>query len=158
MDDQNQKAPQRTPHAGPVAKAAHAEHEAALNLKRDVVDRRIGVDRRQASAEEAGYNGPDRRNASIERRSGLERRRGAGIRREEDRRSAEEGEMTAEQFEFIRAVETYKKVNHKLFPTWTEVLEVILQLGYRKVEPREVELPNVPEPSLYRPDSREKAA
>ena len=85
-----------------------------------------------------------------ERRTGLERRRGAGIRREEDRRSAEEGEMTHEQFEFIRAVEVYKRVNNKMFPTWTEVLEVMLQLGYRKVEPREVDLPNVPEPELYR--------
>jgi hypothetical protein len=66
--------------------------------------------------------------------------------------------MTPEQFEFIRAVETYKRVNHKLFPTWTEVLEVMLQLGYRKVEPRDIDLPNVPEPTLYRPDSREQAA
>jgi hypothetical protein len=122
------------------------------------VDRRSGLDRRQATAEQAGYKGPERRKEVQERRSGLERRRGAGIRREEDRRSAEEGEMTAEQFEFIRAVETYKKVNHKLFPTWTEVLEVMLQLGYRKVEPREVDLPNVPEPQLYRPESWERAA
>jgi hypothetical protein len=129
-----------------------------LNFKRDVVDRRSGLDRRQATAEESSYNGPERRKEVQERRSGLERRRGAGIRREEERRSAEEGEMTPEQFEFIRAVETYKKVNHKLFPTWTEVLEVMLQLGYRKVEPREVDLPNVPEPQLYRPESREKAA
>ena len=43
--------------------------------------------------------------------------------------------MTAEQFEFIMAIETYKKVNKKMYPTWTEVLEVIRQLGYRRVEP-----------------------
>jgi hypothetical protein len=61
--------------------------------------------------------------------------------------------MTGEQFEFIRAVEAYKKVNHKLFPTWTEVLEVIMQLGYRKCEPREIDLPNVPEPGLWRPEA-----
>lgn len=53
--------------------------------------------------------------------------------------------MTAEQFEFIQAIETYKKVNKKLFPTWTEVLEVINQLGYQKVEPRTIELDGVPE-------------
>ena len=118
---------------------------------REVVDRRTGFDRRVKSCEEAGYDGPERRVATREeRRTGLERRRGAGIRREEDRRSAEEGEMTQEQFEFIRAVEVYKRVNNKMFPTWTEVLEVMLQLGYRKVEPREVDLPNVPEPELYR--------
>jgi hypothetical protein len=87
---------------------------------------------------------PERRVAE-DRRTGLERRRGAGIRREEERRSAEEGEMTAEQFEFVMAIETYKKVNAKRFPTWTEVLEVIEQLGYQKVSPRTIELPNVPE-------------
>ena len=128
------------------------------NPNRNVVDRRLGMERRQMTAEESGYTGPERRQASNERRSGLERRRGAGIRREEDRRSAEEGEMTGEQFEFIRAIEMYKKVNQKLFPTWTEVLEVMLQLGYRKVEPREVDLPNVPEPELYRPEEWSEAA
>ena len=141
--------------AGP---AQPGEQDPALNLKRDVVDRRMGLDRRQKTREELGYDGPERRKPQADRRCGLERRRGAGIRREEDRRSAEEGEMTAEQFEFIRAIETYKKVNHKLFPTWTEVLEVIQQLGYRKVEKREVDLPNVPEPVLYRPKEWDKAA
>ena len=121
------------------------------DFKREVVDRRMGLDRRQMSSDESGYKGPERRTASADadRRTGLERRRGAGIRREEDRRSAEEGEMTQHQFEFIRAVEAYKKVNNKLFPTWTEVLEVVEQLGYRKCELREVDLPNVPEPELW---------
>ena len=58
--------------------------------------------------------------------------------------------MTSEQFEFIQAIETYKKVNKRMFPTWTEVLEVILQLGYRKVEERNINLENCPEPDLYR--------
>lgn len=115
---------------------------------RSVVDRRSGLDRRQRSCEESGYDGPERR--VTERRTGLERRRGAGIRREEERRSAEEGEMTAEQFEFVMAIETYKKVNKKLFPTWTEVLEVIEQLGYRKVTPRQMKLDNVPEAPIQK--------
>jgi len=113
--------------------------------RQTVVDRRVGADRRQKSPQDAGYAGPDRR--AGERRTGLERRRGPGRRRSDDRRSAEEGEMTAEQFEFIMAIETYKKVNKRLFPTWTEVLEVILQLGYRKVENRNIRLENVPEPA-----------
>lgn len=115
----------------------------AEEANRNVVDRRLGVDRRVA--QDPNYEGPERREAS-DRRTGLERRRGAGIRREEDRRSAEEGEMTPEQYEFIRAIETYKRVNRKLFPTWTEVLEVMQQLGYRKVEPRRIDLPGVPDP------------
>ena len=56
--------------------------------------------------------------------------------------------MTAEQFEFIMAIETYKKVNKRMFPTWTEVLEVIRQLGYRKVVARNVRLENVPEATI----------
>jgi len=115
---------------------------------RSVVDRRMGLDRRQKSREEAGYKGPNRRDAE-NRRTGLERRRGAGIRRSDDRKSAEEGEMTVEQFEFVMAIETYKKVNKKMFPTWTEVLEVIEQLGYRKIEKRQINLEAVPEPDLH---------
>ena len=179
------------------------------DFAREVVDRRAGTDRRRRDAEESGYAGPERRVG--DRRTGLERRRGAGIRREADRRSAEEGEMTPEQFEFVaaieqfkrrrnrpfptwvdvlgvvvrlgyapvarrtlrldasmvlpvedaaaldatqvdfvRAVETYKKVNVVRFPTWTEVLEVVEQLGYRKTHPRELDLPDVPEPPIYR--------
>ena len=58
--------------------------------------------------------------------------------------------MTNEQFEFCMAIETYKKVNKKMFPTWTEVLEVMQQLGYRKVMARNIALENCPEPELYR--------
>jgi hypothetical protein len=116
-----------------------------------VVDRRVGGnDRRQQTAAESGYTGADRRTAGVDRRSatGLERRRGPGRRRSDDRKAAEEGEMTAEQFEFCMAIQTYKKVNKKMYPTWTEVLEVVRQLGYRKVMPREIKLENVPEPRI----------
>jgi hypothetical protein len=38
------------------------------------------------------------------------------------------------------AIDTYKKANQRPFPTWTEVLEVIKALGYRKVaEPQSLE-------------------
>ena len=79
--------------------------------KRSVVDRRLGLDRRL----------------------NLDRRRGPGRRRTDDRKSAEEGCMSDEQFEFLMAIDTYKKQNDKPFPTWTEVLELIKALGYRKV-------------------------
>ena len=117
--------------------------------RQSVIDRRLGVDRRQRSAEVAGYTGPDRR-ASADRRSatGLERRRGPGRRLSDDRKAAEEGEMTGEQFEFVMAIETYKKVNKRMYPTWTEVLEVVRQLGYRKVMHRDIQLENCPEPQL----------
>jgi hypothetical protein len=77
--------------------------------------------------------GTDRRRSVVDRRSGLERRRGPGRRRSDWRRSAEEGELNDEQFEFVMAIEEYKRLNNKPFPTWTEVLEVVRFLGYRKV-------------------------
>ena len=74
-----------------------------------------------------------RSQSEIDRRSGLERRRGPGRRRADARRSAEEGELTDEQFEFVMAMDEYKRANKRPFPSWTEVLEVVKYLGYRRV-------------------------
>ena len=41
--------------------------------------------------------------------------------------------MTDEQFEFIMAVEEYRRVNKRPFPSLTEMLEIAKALGYRKV-------------------------
>ena len=120
------------------------------NRRKSAVDRRAGLDRRQQTAAESGYTGPERRSEQERRETGLERRRGPGRRRSDDRKAAEEGEMTAEQFEFVMAVETYKKVNKRLYPTWTEILEVIHQLGYRKISARDIDL-DAPEPELFKP-------
>ena len=78
-------------------------------------------------------HGQERRRNLVERRMGLDRRRGPGKRRSDDRRAAEEGQMSDEQFHFLMAIDEYKKANARPFPTWTEVLEIIKALGYRKV-------------------------
>jgi hypothetical protein len=70
-----------------------------------------------------------------ERRSGFDRRRGPGRRRTDYRRAAEEGCMNEEQLDFIKAIDEYKRVNNRPFPTWTEVLDIVLYLGYRRVAP-----------------------
>jgi hypothetical protein len=41
--------------------------------------------------------------------------------------------MSDEQFEFLMAIDEYKRANQRPFPTWTEVFEVIKALGYRRV-------------------------
>lgn len=87
--------------------------------RREVVDRRSGMDRRDGS----------------EAISAFDRRRGPGRRRTDYRRDAEDGHMNEEQLEFIKAMNEYKAVNARPFPTWTEVLDVALYLGYRKVAP-----------------------
>ncbi len=80
-----------------------------------------------------------RKQDSANRRCGLDRRRGPGRRRSDTRRSAEEGEMTSDQFELVQAINEYKRVNNRPFPTWTEVLDVLIALGYRKVaEPQDI--------------------
>ena len=86
--------------------------------KEHLTERRYGVDRRQSV---------------VDRRLWLDRRRGPGRRLTDDRKAAEEGQMSDEQFEFLMAIDEYKRKNTRPFPTWTEVLEVIKALGYRKV-------------------------
>jgi hypothetical protein len=93
----------------------------------EVVDRRTGLDRR-AEAEKAGGADP----------SNLERRRGPGRRLTDFIKTAEEGEMNREQYLFLLAIDTFKRVNHKTFPAWTDVLEIIRKLGYRKTMPSEL--------------------
>ncbi len=77
--------------------------------------------------------GRERRKSIVDRRLGLDLQRGPGRRLSDERKSAEEGQMSDEQFEFLMAINEYKKKNSRPFPTWTEVLEVIKALGYRKV-------------------------
>jgi hypothetical protein len=78
-------------------------------------------------------SGEDRRQSVVDRRLGLDRRRGPGRRLTDERKAAEQGQMSDEQFEFLLAIEEYKQKNATRFPTWTEVFEVIKALGYRKV-------------------------
>lgn len=107
---------------------AGSQRRAGGDRRQSVVDRRSGLDRR-AHGNGSGDG------------TGLERRRGPGRRRSDYTRMAEEGEMTHEQFLFIKAIDAYKRVNGKSFPTWTEVLEVMRRLGYRKTMPSELNLP-----------------
>ncbi len=77
--------------------------------------------------------GRERRESVVDRRLGLDRRRGPGRRLTDERKAAEQGQMSDEQLKFLFAIEEYKKKNTRPFPTWTEVLEVIKAMGYRKV-------------------------
>lgn len=104
-----------------------------------VIDPRAGLNRRAKPgapvASEAG--------AADEFRTvtGLERRRGAGRRRSDFTRAAEEGQLTGEQFLFVKAIDEFKRANNKMFPSWTDVLEVIRLLGYRKTMASELSIP-----------------
>lgn len=101
-----------------------------LNDMGGSVERRGASDRRDAGPRQAAG-------------TGLERRRGPGRRRTDFMKAAEEGEMTPEQFLFVKAIDAYKRVNHRPYPTWTEVLEVIRKLGYRKTTDMQLQLDGV---------------
>ena len=44
-----------------------------------------------------------------------------------------ERDYTDEEAEFMKAMDRYKRENRRPFPTWSEVLEVLHSLGYRRV-------------------------
>src|SRR5579872_6944890 len=92
-----------------------------------ITDRRAG-DRR---------NRPDRRKrqipVAVERRSGKERRDKGERRRQVDPTTCEK-DYSDEEIIFMKAMDQYKRSNRRPFPTWSEVLEVLRSLGYRKTE------------------------
>ena len=73
---------------------------------------------------------------------GLDRRRGPGRRLSESLKAAEEGQLTSEQFLFVMAINSFKQANKVHYPAWTDVLEVIRLLGYRKTQESELKLRN----------------
>ena len=44
-----------------------------------------------------------------------------------------ERDYNDDEIEFMKAMDQYKRDNRRPFPTWSEVLEVMRALGYRKV-------------------------
>lgn len=46
-----------------------------------------------------------------------------------------EREYSEAEMEFMMAMNDYKRKSGRMFPTWSEVLEVLQGLGYEKVEP-----------------------
>ena len=65
------------------------------------------------------------------------RKPGADRRKVERRRQVDpttcERDYNEDEIEFMKAMDQYKRDNRRPFPTWSEVLEVLRALGYRKV-------------------------
>ncbi|MEZ6123035.1 MAG: hypothetical protein R3C49_07655 [Planctomycetaceae bacterium] len=69
---------------------------------------------------------------------------GTDRRRQDRRRQIDpttcERDYNGGEVEFMRAMDDYKRRSGRPFPTWSEVLEVLVSLGYRKVaEPTAME-------------------
>ena len=96
-----------------------------------------GVAAAQLAADRRKRNIPvavDRR-----RQNAAEKRRTSERRRLIDPTTCER-DYTDEETMFMKAMERYKRENRRPFPTWSEVLEVLRALGYRKTE-AETDLP-----------------
>ncbi len=88
-----------------------------------------------------------------EMRHGLARHRGRGRRLSESLRAAEDGELTSEQFLFVMAIEAFKRANGVSFIAWSDVVEIIRVLGYRKTCKSELGLNNA-EDWTEKPDAK----
>jgi hypothetical protein len=91
----------------------------------------VHIDRRTKSERRGG----DRRKQSVpvatERRQG-ERRVKVPRRRQIDPTTCER-DYSNDEIEFMQALDAYKRANGRMFPTCSEVLEVIRALGYVRV-------------------------
>ncbi|MBM3982682.1 MAG: hypothetical protein FJ304_20905 [Planctomycetes bacterium] len=102
----------------PAATAAAQEDRKAGSGTTSFADRRkrnipVATDRRRAE------------NAAAKRKSSERRRRIDPTTCERD--------YTDDETEFMKAMDRYKRDNRRPFPTWSEVLEVLRALGYRRV-------------------------
>lgn len=95
-------------------------------------EERVAIDRRGAS--EGRRKGGDRRVANqpvaVERRQ-MERRAKVSRRRQIDPTTCER-DYSTDEIEFMNALDQYKRTSGRMFPTCSEVLEVIRALGYSK--------------------------
>ena len=94
---------------------------AELRVSRRSKARRLDADRRQRK--DTTHDGQERR---VSQRRKVERRR------QIDPTTCER-DYKPDEIEFMRAMDDYKRRSGRQFPTWSEVLEVLRDLGYRKV-------------------------
>jgi hypothetical protein len=87
-------------------------------------------------------NSPDRRGedrrkqeaiVAVERRAG-ERRAKVQRRRQIDPTTCER-EYSTDEIEFMHAMDAYKRASGRMFPTCSEILEVLRNLGYVRLTP-----------------------
>jgi hypothetical protein len=104
-----------------MAHAGSQKKISAVSPDLCVIDRR-GNGRRQRQIPVAG-----------ERRDGKDRREERGERRRRIDPTTCERDYNYDEIEFMKAMDHYKRDNCRQFPTWSEVLEVLRAVGYRKV-------------------------
>ncbi|NLE39033.1 MAG: hypothetical protein GX621_13500 [Pirellulaceae bacterium] len=94
-------------------------------------ERLVTVDRRRTENDRRKKQEP----VAVERRS-LERRAKVSRRRQIDPTTCER-DYSAEELEFMNALDAYKRTSGRMFPTCSEILEVVRGLGYQKASDEE---------------------
>jgi len=92
------------------------ELQSRIPADRPAKNRRQTTDRR--STRDQNFSGEDRR-VKPERRQKIDP-------------TTCERDYTGDEVEFMRAMDEYKRKSGRMFPTWSEVLEVVRSLGYQK--------------------------
>ncbi|MBI3464101.1 MAG: hypothetical protein HY000_13745 [Planctomycetes bacterium] len=105
----------------------------------NVLDEIALTDRRVRSERRATERRQSVQPVEGEGRTGNERRQRVERRRQIDPTTCER-DYTEPEIEFMKAIDRYRRENGRPFPTWSEVLEVLLALGYEKVQ-KTVDLP-----------------
>jgi hypothetical protein len=116
------KSASRSASRGPAGKPARksADGDAVVTM-----DRRRSA-RRGGKSEDAASEAP----IALERRTKVQRRR------QIDPTTCER-DYSVEEVEFMNAMDEYKRKSGRMFPTCSEVLEVIRGLGYVRLSPNE---------------------
>lgn len=116
----------KTKHVAVEKKTPAKSHVAAQPHATATIDRRASHDRRAAGTERRVHTAP----VAVERRT-LERRVKVSRRRQIDPTTCER-DYSPDEIEFMGALDDYKRRSGRMFPTCSEVLEVIKSLGYVK--------------------------
>jgi hypothetical protein len=110
----------------PAGKAKAGEAEVSLDRRR-VAERRDEV---------AAVVAPAAEKQPVAKPAGLERREKVSRRRQIDPTTCER-DYSDSEVEFMNALDAYKRRSGRMFPTCSEVLEVIHEIGYVRLTPAE---------------------
>jgi hypothetical protein len=122
-----------------IAKTAqHAAHRTTRSAKSESGEQVVTIDRRRGgrrNGKEAAAKVVNQPEAAVPAVA-LERRTKVQRRRQIDPTTCER-DYSVEEVEFMNAMDEYKRKNGRMFPTCSEVLEVIRSMGYVKLSPSE---------------------
>ncbi len=120
------KAPAKKNAAGAKRSPKAAASKASKKKAADPAEEVVTIDRRRENADGSEPTPP----ATGERRQKVQRRR------QIDPTTCER-DYSEQEVEFMNAMDEYKRKSGRMFPTCSEVLEVIRDLGYVKLSPAE---------------------